>query len=215
MNVKILIVDDHPLMRSGLRHALEQRPGFVLAGEDSTGSSAVHRAAELHPDLVLMDIHLPDISGLEAMRQILALAPATKIIVFSGDTDRRLVDQALEAGACGYILKRSVVDELIHAIEMVTAGKLYLSAEVSTGILEDYRKSLVGETGPSRPVLSAREKQLLRLIAEGRRNKEIAAELNLSANSIETYRARLMKKVGCSSTAELVRFSIREGIADL
>jgi DNA-binding NarL/FixJ family response regulator len=214
MKISILVVDDHPLLRKGLCQALQQRPGFMLAGEASTGSAAVNRALELRPDLVVMDLHLPDIGGVDATRQILAGAPGTKIVIFSGDTNRQLVDAALEAGACGYILKKSVEDELIHAIELVTTGKLYLSPEVSAGILEDYRKSLTGESEPAKPVLSEKDKQLLRLICEGRRSKEIAVEMGLSPNSIETYRGRLMKKLGCFSTAELVRFAIREGLAN-
>lgn len=212
MEISILVVDDHPLLRKGLCQALQQRPGFVLAGEASTGSAAVNRTLELKPDLVVMDLHLPDIGGVEATRQILAGAPTTKIVIFSGDTSRQLVDAALEAGACGYILKRSVEDELLHAIELVTAGKLYLSPEVSAGILEDYKKSLTGDSEPSKPALSVREKELLRLVCEGRRNKEIAVDMGLSPNSIETYRGRLMRKIGCASTAELVRFAIREGL---
>lgn len=210
---RILIVDDHPLMRSGLRLALEQHPGFVLVGEASTAAAAVNRALELQPDLVVMDLHLPDMSGLDATRKILTGIPSAKVVIFSADTDRRRVDAALEAGACGYILKKSVVDELIQAIQLVTAGKLYLSPEVSAGILEDYRKSLTGESEPSKPVVSAKDKRLLRLICEGRRSKEIAVEMGLSPNSIETYRGRLMKRLRCFSTAELVRFAIREGLA--
>lgn len=213
MKSSVLIVDDHPLLRSGLRQTLAQQPGLTVVGEAATGAAAVKQALALRPELVVMDLHLPEVNGVEATRQILAAMPETKIVVFSGDADRPLVDSALEAGACAYILKQSVVEELLQAIHLVTKGKLYLSPEISAGILEEYRRSLVGESGPAKPALSERERQLLKLVAEGRRNKEIAEELNLSANSIETYRARLMKKLGCSSTAELVRYAIREGIA--
>ena len=160
-----------------------------------------------------MDLHLPDMTGIEASRRILVAAPTVIIIIFSADADRSLVDEALQAGACGYVLKTSVAVEFVHAIELVMAGKLYLSSEVSAGILEEYRKSLVGKSQMPKPLLSERETQLLRFIAKGRRNKEIAEELNLSANSIETYRARLKKKLSCSSTAELVHYAIRAGIA--
>jgi DNA-binding NarL/FixJ family response regulator len=170
-------------------------------------------ALELMPDLVVMGVHLPRMSGLEATRQILSARPATKILIFSGNVASATVDEALQAGAGGYIFKRAPVDELIGAIDGVMAGKLCLSPEASATILGNYRRKLVGEPEPARAVLSERDKQLLRLISEGRRNKEIATIMTLSPNSIETYRARLMKKILCRSTAELVRFAIREGIS--
>jgi DNA-binding NarL/FixJ family response regulator len=160
-----------------------------------------------------MDAHLPDMNGTEATRRVLACAPLTKIVFFSSDATRALVDEALHAGACGYIWKQSNVDELIQAIDMVMAGKLYLSPEVSAGIIEDYRKGLVAEPEPVKQTLSDREKLLLRLVAEGRRNKEIASQMSISQKSVEAYRSRLMKRLGCSNSADLVRYAIREGIA--
>ena len=210
MKATILIVDDHPLLRSGLRKVLEQHSGLVTVREAASGREAVSQAAASKAGLILMDIHLPDMSGIEATRRVLEADPAAKVVIFSADASRRLVDSALEAGARGYLLKKSAAEELIHALDSVLAGRVYLSAEVSAGILDDYRKSLAGESKPS---LSERQRQLLRLIAEGRRNKEIAAALKLTEHSVETYRARLMKKLGCSGTAELVRYAIREGIA--
>jgi DNA-binding NarL/FixJ family response regulator len=141
--------------------------------------------------------------------------PAIKIIIFSGDATRPSVNAALEAGVRGYLSKNTTLEELMHSIDSVMAGRLCLSPEVSTGILEDYRKSLVAATEPSKPCLSEREKQLLRLVAAGRRNKEIADQLAVSTKSVETYRSRVMKKLGCSSAADLVRYAIREGIAEL
>jgi DNA-binding NarL/FixJ family response regulator len=213
MKVNILIVDDHPYLRKAVRQTLEQQPNLRVVGEAATGATAVSQAEALRPDLILMDIHLPDMSGIEATRRILEAVPAVRIVIFSADALYPLVESALRAGAHAHILKGSAVDELIHAIELVLAGKLYLSPEANAGVVEQYRKSLVGKPIPPKPVLSDRETQLLRLIVEGRRNKEIAEELKLSTNSIETYRVRLMKKVGCSGTAQLVRYAIREGIA--
>jgi DNA-binding NarL/FixJ family response regulator len=212
MNANVLIVDDHPLLRSGLRQAVEQHPNLTFAAEAASGAMALQRTAESKPDLVVMDIHLPDMDGIEATRQLLELHPSAKVIIFSADASRELVDRALQAGACGYILKKSVAEELLQAMQLVLGGKLYISPEVSAGILEDYRKALVGETVPAKPVLTEREKDLLRLVADGKRNKEIAERLGLSAKSVETYRARLMRKLGCASTAELVRYAIREGV---
>ncbi len=214
-NVKILLVDDHVVLRSGLRQVLAQRPDLVLAGEASSGSQALELVRELGPDLVLLDIHLPDIDGVEVSRRILRDHPSVKVVIFSSDTARELVDELLEIGVCGYLSKTSTVEELIAAIDSVMAGKLYLSADVSGGILADYRKKLRNESAPEEPAVSDREKQLLKLVAEGRRNKEISAELNVSVKSVEAYRARLMKKLGCSSSAELVRYAVRAGIARL
>ena len=185
-NVKLLLVDDHPMMLGALRQALEQQPNLTVLGEASTGEMAVRLALELTPDLVVMDIHLLDMDGLETTRQILSALPATKIIIFSSDGTGELVDEALQAGACGYVFKRGSAKDLIHAIDEVVAGKLFLSPEMSAAIVQDYQRNLVRKTEPSKPPLSEREKQLLRLIAKGRRNKEIATVLNLSPNSIET-----------------------------
>jgi len=214
MNVKLLLVDDHPMLRHGLRQAVAQKSGFTLVGEASTAEQALKLAIEVTPDLVVMDVHLPDMNGIEATRKILSALPATKVVIFSSDPSRSLVDEALQAGVCGYLLKSGAVDELIHAIGLVMEGKLYLSPEVSAGILEDYRKGLVEGVAPAKPLLSDREKQLLRLVVSGKRNKEIAGDLGISAKSVEALRSRVMAKLGCSNSADLVRYAIREGIAE-
>jgi len=215
MNVKLLLVDDHPIVLQGLREAVAGQPNLELLGEATTGAMALTLARELTPNLVMMDVHLDDMSGISAARRILNAQPTVKVIIFSGDGSRSLVDDALQAGVCGYVLKGSTADEVIRAIDVVMAGKLYLSPAVSAGIAEDHQKNLRREAEPTKPLLSEREKHLLRLIAEGRRIKEIAISLKLASNSVETYRTRLMKKIFCRSTAELVRYAIREGIAPL
>jgi len=215
MNVKLLLVDDHPMLLHGLREAMTKHPHLTVLGEASTGAMALELAGELVPDLVVMDVHLPDIDGIAVARQVCQAHPSIKVIIFSGDPSRSLVDDALQAGACGYILKGSAVEELIHAIDVVMAGKLYLSPSVGADILEDHQASLLREAEPFKPILSDTEKQLLRLIAVGLKNKEIAIRMKLSPNSIEAYRLRLTKKLGFRGTAELVRFSVREGIAPL
>ncbi|HZR21017.1 MAG TPA: response regulator transcription factor [Verrucomicrobiae bacterium] len=211
-DIKVLLVDDHAVLRSGLRLAMAQYPNLKVVGEASTGATALEFMATSTPDLVVMDVHLPDMSGIEATRRALDMQPSTKVVVFSADEARSLVDEALEAGACGYICKQTSADEVVRAIEVVLSGKLYLSPGVSAGILEEYRRKLAEEPEPSKPVLSERDKKLLELVAQGCRNKEIAEHLALSMKSVEAYRSRLMKKLLCSSTAELVRYAIREGI---
>lgn len=203
------------MLLNGLRQALSEHSNLTLAGEAATGTEAIRLARELTPDLVVMDIHLPDMDGIEATRQILNVQPSVKVLIFTRDANHALVQEALQAGASGYVLKKGEVDELIHAIGEVMDGKLYFSPEVSAGIVDEYHRTQIGKAAPPKPMLSEREKQLLRLIAEGCRNKEIATSLKLSPNSIETYRARLMKKIFCRSTAELVRYAIREEIVAL
>ena len=144
MNVKLLFVDDHPMLRRGLCEAVTQFPNFTLVGETSSGVEALKLVASLAPDLIVMDIHLPDMSGIEVSRQILAAHPSIKVIIFSSDPARGLVDDALQAGVCGYVLKSGVIEELVQAIQLVMQGKLYLSPELNTGILEEYRKNLAG-----------------------------------------------------------------------
>lgn len=213
MNLKLLLVDDHPMLRRGLRDAIAQRSELTVAGDASTGAQAIELARQMVPDLVLMDVYLPDITGIEAARRILATLPSVKIIIYTSDPSRRLVDEAVQAGACGYLSKNGDVEELLQAIDAVMNGKLYLSPAVASDILQDYRKGLVEGNESNRTLLTDRETVLVRLVAEGRRNKEIADEMKISTKSVETYRARLMKKIGCASSAELVRFAIRQGIA--
>lgn len=200
------------MLRHGMRQALAQLPQLTLMGEASTAAEALKLTQELAPDLVVMDVHLPDLSGIEASRRIFASRPSTKVIIFSSDPARSLVNDALQAGVCGYVLKSGLVEELVHAIELVMEGKLYVSPELNTAILEDYRRNLSGEAASPKPILLAREREMLRFVAEGQRNKEIAGQLSISIKSVEAYRSRLMKKLGCSNSAELVRYAIREGI---
>ena len=214
MKTKILVVDDHPMLRSGLRQAMSQQTDFTLAGEASTGAEGLKLAKELELDLVVLDIHLPDMNGIEVARQILAIRPSVKIVIFSSDIVRTVVDEALQAGACGYVSKSSALEELVLAVDSVMAGRLYLSKDVSAGVLEEYRKNLAGNPEPVGMELSEREKKLLRLVAEGRRNKEIATQLGVTPKAIEANRSRLMKKLGVSSSAELVRYAVRQGIAE-
>src|ERR1035441_9011029 len=148
MNVKILLVDDHPIVLRGLREVVAQQPNFALVGEATTGAMALKLARELIPDLVVMDIHLPDMNGIEASRQMLNDLPAIKIIIFSGDASRSSVNAALEAGVRGYLLKNIACEELMHATNMVMEGRLYLSYEASAGILEEYQRSLVQGSEP-------------------------------------------------------------------
>ena len=211
--VRLLIADEQPVLRHGLRALIALRPHLELAAEASTAAQAVNLAAELEPDLVVMGIHFPDLNGIEATRRILCAQSSAKVVIFSYEASRSIVDEALQAGACAYVLKTGDEEEFFCAIETALAGKLYLSPEVETGIVEDYRTSLRRQFEPVRSMMSPRERRVLQLVAEGRRNKEISASLRVSTKCVEATRSRLAKRLGCSSTAELVRYAIREGIA--
>lgn len=213
MNVKILLVDDHPLLRSALRQVMAHQADIVIVGDTATGAAALQLAQELSPDLVFLDVHLPDLDGIEVSRRLRKLLPRVKIIIYSGDLSRPLVDAALEAGVSGYVSKSNSPQEVLQALTSVLSGHLFLSPEASASILEDYCQKLANHVEPAKISISERDKELIRMVAEGRRNKEIADQLKLKPKSVETYRARLMKKLGCASSAELVRYAIREGIA--
>ncbi len=210
-NIEILLVDDHRIVRNGLRLTIQQHSDLVVVGEASDGRSALEQATALAPDLVIMDIHLPDIDGILVSRQILERQPSIKIITLSADADMILVNSALQSGVSGYILKDSPPEQLIQAIRSGSEGKIYLCPEVATAVVQGYKKTLLAQDPH---LLSERERQVLKLIAQGRRNKEIAAELGVSTKSVETYRSRMMAKLGYANAAELVRYAVREGIVD-
>lgn len=215
MHTRILLADDHPMLCSGLQQEIAKRPGLEFVGQAHTGERALALARELTPDVVIQDLHLPDRDGAEVTRGIAQALRAVKILIFSADADRAQVDRALKAGACGYVLKSGAVDELFFALGMILAGKIYLSPDLSAGILQDYRENLVKEPHRGEPLLSGRERELLRLVAAGQSNKALAEHLNVSLSSVETYRYRLKKKLGCLSTADLVRYAIAHNIASL
>jgi len=212
MEIRVLLVDDYLLLRLGLRQILKGQPGYRVVGDTSTGTDALRLLGELAPDLVVMDTDLPDAECSDVTRRMLGMAPMTRILLYSGHTDRGPADEALKAGALGYILKRWVFDELLQAVEFVMKGKLYLSPEISNAILEEYRQNLVDGPLTTKPVLAERDKLLLKLIADGLRNNDIAVQLGLCAGSVWGLRSRLRKTLGCSRLAELVRYAIREEI---
>jgi DNA-binding NarL/FixJ family response regulator len=211
--MKILLVDDHRLFREGLRMLIaHDLPSAVIVGEVGTAAAALSSAQDSRPDLIIMDIHLPDGNGIDVSRQILAEVPEARIIIVSAETNLWFVKDALRAGISGYLLKSNASEELSQAIHAVLDGRLHLSKEASLVALQDYKETLRAMDAPLRPRLSGRELQVLRFIAEGRRTKEIAEQLQVGVKTAETYRQRLIKKLRCDSTAELVRYAIREGI---
>ena len=213
MSIHILLADDHSVMRTGLRLVLERQPDFAVVGEASDGREAVALTEQHRPEVVVMDVTMPNLNGIEAARQISAAQPDTGIVMLSMHSDEAYVLRALKAGARGYLLKESAESDLIAAIRAVNAGKAFFSPAVSRMLVEDYVRQLQDrEIEDSYELLTTREREILQLIAEGRSNKEIANILNLSLYTIETHRGNLMEKLNLHTVPELILYAVRKGV---
>ena len=215
MSIRILLVDDQDLLVEGLRALIESQPNMNVIAEARNGRSAVELAAKLSPDIILMDVSMPDLNGIEATRQILARRVDAKIIALSGHCDRRLVLAMLEAGAKGYLLKVCAFKELIHAIRTVAANSTYLSQQITDLVINDFVHRIPQHELSPLSLLTSREREVLQLLAEGKGTKEIASLLKISVKTIETYRQQIMTKLDVRSIAELTKFAIREGLTSL
>jgi DNA-binding NarL/FixJ family response regulator len=213
-NIRILLVDDHKIFREGLRSMIEKKPGIDVVGEAESGKTAIELAKELLPEIVIMDIVMPDMNGIETTRHLADSLPQVKIIGLSMHDDVRFATEMLKAGASGFLLKDCAFDELLDAINTVRAEGIYLSPKTREGMIRDYI-SLLSKSGRSISGLSAREQEVLRYIAEGESTKEIAAHLGLSVKTIETHRLNIMEKLEIKNMAELVKYAIRQGISSL
>ena len=214
MNIRILLADDHQIVREGLRALLETEPDFVIVAEAENGMDAIAMTHRLAPDVVIMDIAMPDISGIEATRGIKRDLPEVKVIALSMHDEKRFVREMLKAGASGYLLKDAAFQELTQAIKLVMDGKTYLSPEISGVLVEDYVDS-VDNGVKGADILGPRERQVLTLLAEGKAAREIAEHLAIGVKTVETYRHRIMHKLGLRTVAELTKFAIREGLTTL
>jgi len=212
-DIKILLVDNHQMMRQGLRQLISARPGLKVVGEAFGIPSAMEMLHTVAPQLVVLNIPLPGIGGVDMVRGFLDGFPAIKVVFLSGDAELELVLQLLHAGIAGYVLKENDSEELFRAIHAVMLFQLYLSPAVAALVIRDFmRRHGIRKPARTNLILSEREQWLLQLVAGGKRNKEIAGEMALATKSVETYRSRLMKKLGCGSTAELIRYAIRKNI---
>jgi DNA-binding NarL/FixJ family response regulator len=210
--IKILIADDHGVVAEGLKHLIEAQADMRVVAIAADGREAVRVAREAQPDVVLMDLSMPELNGADAARAILERDPKCRVIVLSMYSDREYVRRALTAGAAGYVVKRSAAKEVVEAIRAVFGGGRYLSPRVADMVIDDYADDKAADP-LSR--LSAREREVLQLLAEGRTGAEIAQRLSLSQKTVETYRARLVEKLGIRDVAGLVRFAIQRGLVSL
>ncbi|HZS51852.1 MAG TPA: response regulator transcription factor [Bryobacterales bacterium] len=208
--IRILLADDHPVVRQGFRLILTAQPDMEIVGEAGNGREAVELAQGLLPDVVVMDVAMPELNGIEATRRLARVAPRTRVLALSMHKDSVYVREILRAGARGYLLKDSVDRDLLAAVRSVAGGEGYLSPGVADAVLSDYRRHV---TDPL-DLLSSREREVLQMIAEGKTNKEIAAALNLSVYTVDAHRGRIMEKLNLHSMGELVRFAMRSGLID-
>jgi DNA-binding NarL/FixJ family response regulator len=206
---RILLADDHEIVREGLRAMIEQQEGWEICGEAATGREAVAQVEKLKPDVVIMDIGMPELNGLEAARQIKKTLPEVEVLIFTANETEEVVRQVFQAGARGYLLKSEANKHLIPALEMLCKHRTYFSSKVSEMIFSGF---LQGKMGVEDGTLTPRERETVQLIAEGKSNKEIASIFGISVKTVETHRATIMRKLRLDSVAGLVKYAIRNGI---
>lgn len=206
--IRVLLADDHTILRKGVRMLIESQPDMEVVGEAKTGREAIAEVRNLKPDVVVMDVSMPDLNGIESTRQICEESGAPKVVALSMHKDSVYVREILRAGARGYLVKDSDDEDLVRAIRVVNRGEAFLSPAIADAVLTDYRKQV------SNPVdlLTSREREVLTMIAEGKTNKEIAVALNLSVYTIESHRGSVMEKLNLHNTGDIVRFALRNGL---
>jgi len=215
MSIRILLADDHGIIRQGLCSLLEKEPEMEVVGEAEDGRKALELVRELVPDIVIMDITMPNLNGVEATHQIVSELPKVKVIALSIHSNKRFVADMLKAGASGYILKECLFDEFVQAIRITASGGSYLSPSITGVVVDDYVKRLSTSSDSQLSALTDREREVLQLLAEGKSTKEIALELYVSTKTIEANRRQIMEKLDIHSVAELTKYAVREGLTSL
>lgn len=215
MTIRLLLADDHRMMREGLRSLLEAQDDFEVIGEVENGRDAVRQTRALRPDVVVMDIGMKELNGVEATRRVRAESPQVEVVVLSTYAHEEYVLSALEAGACGYVLKISAHEELVEAIRAAARGHRFLSPAITGIVVDAGVQGALLARNPSHARLSGREREVLQLVAEGRTSGEVAARLHLSTRTVEQHRRRIMDKLDLHTVAELTKYAIREGIVPL
>ena len=212
-SVRILIADDHELFRRGLAAELTQVPGWVVAGEAANGRDAVELAAALKPDIVVLDLTMPELNGLEAARKIISAEPSARVLILTAHESEQLVREVLSAGALGYVLKSDAGRILVAALQALLDGRSFFTSNVARMVLDGYLRS-ESRNAEAPDTLSAREREIVQLLAEGNSNKDIARLLKISVKTAETHRSNIMRKMGFGSLPELVRYAIRNKIIE-
>ena len=215
MSVRILLADHHEIVRYGLRCLIEEQPDMEVVGDAENGRMAIDLARQLKPDVVIMDISMPDMNGVEATRRICKEIPTTKIVVLSMHHKRQFVIDMLKAGVSGYILKTDVLDDQIRAVKAAAANEVYLSSKITGFVAHDYTSNLSASEQSASAVLTPREQEVLQLISEGKSTKESALHLNVSIKTIESTRRQIMQKLDIYNVADLTKYAINEGITSL
>jgi DNA-binding NarL/FixJ family response regulator len=215
MSITVVLADDHKIVRDGLRNLLQKYPEIEVIGEAEDGRSTVEMVKKLSPDVVIMDIAMPDMNGIEATRRITEEKPGVKVVALSMHSDKRFVSEMLKAGASAYLLKHSAFEELVTAIMTVREDRMYLSPAVTGVVVDNYIKQTGKPESSVFSVLSDREREVLQLLAEGKNTKEIALSLTLSSKTVEAHRMNIMSKLNIRSIAELTKYAIREGLTSL
>ncbi len=211
MGFNILIADDHRILRESLRRVLEDEPDMKVIAEAQDGSEAVNMAKKTKPDVILMDISMPKLNGIEAARKILREQPSTKILILSMHSNKQFIEDAFQAGIRGYLLKNCAISEVVSAIHVLENGQYYISPDIAGVVIEDFIQFTPAKSDTDPNVLSNREKEILQHIANGETTKKISQSLYVSEKTVETHRKHIMKKLHCSNLAELIKQSIRKG----
>jgi DNA-binding NarL/FixJ family response regulator len=209
--LRIFLADDHALLRDGLKALVNVQPDMEVIGEADNGRAAWLRAKELRPDVIVMDVSMPDLNGVQATEKLKIDCPEVKVLALTAYKDKGYLDQLLKVGASGYVLKLSAAEELIKAIRMVASGEVYLDAEMADRVTDSYIRNQFLRGATRQKDLSEREEQVLRLIAQGYSNKEIAAKLGISVKTVESHKTNLMEKLELRSRTEIVRYAVRQG----
>jgi DNA-binding NarL/FixJ family response regulator len=215
MKIQVLLVDDHKMLREGLKSLLADAPDIEVVGEACDGRTALDLVRTLAPDVVVMDVGMPELNGVEATRQIRNEHKRVRVIALSTHTDKRYVHHMLDAGACGYVLKIAAHDELLRAVRAASMGQTYLSPEIAGLVVDRSTSPRPGSDTSAFSTLGAREREVLQLVAEGKTSSETAREMHISVKTVETHRRNIVQKLGLHGTAELTKYAIREGLTSV
>lgn len=215
MPYRVLLADDHKIIRDGLRSLLEKEKDMVVVGEAENGRQALQLTRKLNPDVIIMDISMPDLNGIDAAKQILGEQPGVKIVALSMHSEKQFVEGMIKAGVSGYLLKDTAFEELVKAVRLVCAGKKYLSPDITEIVLQDYKQPPVANDHQPANLLSSREREVLQLIAEGRATRVIADILHVSVKTVETHRKNIMDKLGLYTVAEMTKYAVRHGLTSI